>query len=389
MKEQFLDLGMQPIANGFLTKGQIEKEYFFSLRVGFDKETCLVSLMDFVDLDMMFNDDYAYRASMSKTMISHFQKASEVFKDSFSPKTVLEIGSNDGVFIKNFSNETTVAVEPCRNFSNLTNALGYKTYNMFWDKNSADVIKKDSGKKDLVFSANCMCHIPEIDSAFAAVSNILSRKGVFIFEDPSLSDMIERVSYDQIYDEHAHIFSVMALSKILERAGLEIFRVEKLKVHGGSHRIYACHKSMFPVESSVGRVIDFEKNLGLDTIETYTSFAKSVLNSKYSLLEELKAMKRSGKKIISYGATSKSTTIFNYCKIRKDIIDYIVDTTPEKQGKLSPGMHIPIVSPEEGFDESVDIAFLGAWNFSNEIIEKESNFCSRGGKFISHLNNLE
>tara|TARA_R110002126_G_scaffold71913_1_gene179914 strand:+ start:1654 stop:2817 length:1164 start_codon:yes stop_codon:yes gene_type:complete len=385
MKIQFLDLGKQPIANGFLTSKQISKEYFFNLKVGFDKETCLVSLIDFVDLDLMFNDNYAYRSSMSNTMVTHFSKTAKLLKDSFNPDSVLEIGSNDGVFIKNFPKETTAAVEPCKNFSVLTNNLGYKTHNIFWDNNAAELIKKDSGEKDLIFSANCMCHIPEIDEAFLAIANTLSANGVFVFEDPSLSKMIERISYDQIYDEHAHIFSVIALSKVLEKAGLEIFKVESLNVHGGSNRIYACHKSKRRIDASVENAIKYEKELGLNLLETYNNFAKNVLDSKYLLLRQLNQLKKLGKKIVSYGATSKSTTVFNYCKIGPDVIDYIVDTTPEKQEKLSPGMHIPIVSPEIGFDKSVDIAFLGAWNFSKEIRQKECEFLDRGGKFISHI----
>ena len=249
-------------------------------------------------------------------------------------------------------------------------------------------IKNETGKKDLVYSANCMCHIPDIQNAFLGVSNILSDNGVFIFEDPSLYEMIKRVSYDQIYDEHAHIFSILSLSNLLEKAGLEIFKVEKLSVHGGSNRIYAAHKSSREIENSVRDEISLETDMGLDRIETYVTFAKSVERSRRALLDRLTSIKRDGFKIISYGATSKSTTVFNYCKINSDIIDYIVDTTPEKQGKLSPGMHIPIISPEEGFDKSVEFAFLGAWNFSNEIIKKESDFCSRGGKFISHIDGL-
>ena len=388
MKKEFLDLGVQPIANGFLPESNADKEYFFNLKVGFNSENYLVSLMDFVDLDMMFNDSYAYRASMSSTMRSHFKEASNNFKENFSPKDVLEIGSNDGVFIKNFSKENTVAVEPCGNFSKITNNLGYKTYNVFWDMNASNKIKSESGKKDLIFSANCMCHIPDIAGAFGAVANILSADGVFIFEDPSLSEMIKRVSYDQIYDEHAHIFSVLSLSELLGQAGLEIFKVDKLSVHGGSHRIYASHKSKFPVDKSVMDALRFEKEMGLDIMETYRTFARNVESSKERLVNILRSIKDSGKKIVSYGATSKSTTIFNYCKISTNLIDYIVDTTPEKQGKISPGMHIPIVSPDEGFDESVDFAFLGAWNFSDEIIKKEIDFCNRGGKFISHLDGL-
>ena len=202
--------------------------------------------------------------------------------------------------------------------------------------------------------------------------------------------MIERASYDQIYDEHAHIFSVIALKNILEKNNLEIFHVANLSVHGGSNRIYVKHKNnneIFPtidVELNLQR----EKDMGLENYNTYVNFAEKVNQSKIDLIDLLKDLKDQGKKIVSYGATSKSTTVFNYCGISTDYIDYIVDTTPHKQGKLAPGTHIPVLSPEEGFDESVDVAFLGAWNFKKEILNKEADFIKRGGIFVTHVPNV-
>ena len=388
MKKQFLDLGKQPIANGFLTSDDQSDECFFDLKVGFDNETKLVSLMEFVELDKMFNDDYAYRASMSNTMREHFRSASKEFLKQFNPKNVLEIGSNDGVFLKNFSNTNAIAVEPCGNFSKITNEMGYKTYNKFWDLNLAKQILEDDGKRDLIFSANCICHIPELEECFEAISKVLSPEGVFIFEDPSLEKMIERVSYDQIYDEHAHVFSVTALNNILNKFSLSIFKVEELSVHGGSNRIYVCHAGERSIDDSVCNSLDRERLAGLDNFDTYVNFAKEVEASKNNLIETLTKYKQQNKRIVSYGATSKSTTVFNYCDIGIDLIDYIVDTTPSKQGKLSPGKHIPIFSPKK-FDEGVDVAFLGAWNFVDEICKKEKNFLDKGGIFVSHIREVK
>ena len=288
------------------------------------------------------------------------------------------------MFLKNFSKTDTFAVEPCGNFSKITNEMGYKTYNKFWDLNLAKQILSEHGKRDFIFAANCICHIPELEDCFRAVSKLLSPDGVFVFEDPSLEKMIERVSYDQIYDEHAHIFSVIALNNILNKFSLSIFKVEELNVHGGSNRIYVCHSGKRPVDISVQNSLDREYHAGLDNFATYANFAKEVEESKNNLLTTLTKYKQQNKKIISYGATSKSTTVFNYCNIGRDLIDYIVDTTPSKQGKLSPGKHIPIYPPNK-FDENVDVAFLGAWNFVDEIYKKEKRFLDKGGIFVTHI----
>ena len=382
-KQEFLNLGRQPIANRFLNDSNTEDEFFYDLKVGFDPETYLVTQMDYVDGPMMFNDEYSYRGSMSATMRNHFAEFSESVKKRLPlSHKVLEIGSNDGVFIKNWDKETSFAVEPCGNFAKETNDLGYKTYNNFWTKELSNKILVEHGEMELVFSANCMCHIPDLDEAFSAVRNILSINGVFVFEDPSLAEMINVNSYDQIYDEHPHIFSITALSKILERNGLTIVDVENTSVHGGSNRIWTKKTQFANPNKSVQRNLDLEKILGLDKIETMERFARRVVESKDDLRRFLTSCADAGKKVISYGATSKSTTIFNYCKIDTDLIQYITDTTPEKQGKYSPGVHIPIVSPEQGFNNSVDFAFLGAWNFAQEIKNKEKDF---KGRFITHV----
>jgi methylation protein EvaC len=383
-KIKFLDLGKQPIANGFLDSTEdFENEFFYDLSVGYDIDTGLVTQMNYVDKELMFNDSYAYRGSMSKTMRKHFEKVSNRLKKNLdsNPK-VLEIGSNDGVFLKNWCQYSTFAVEPCKNFAEETNNMGYKTYPEFWNMETSNKILKEEYAMDLVFAANCMCHIPDLDEAFSAVSNILTDHGLFVFEDPSLLNMITLNSYDQIYDEHPHIFSVIALEKILNRNNMSIVQVEHVNVHGGSNRIYAKKGFNHDVHESVTASISLEKNIGLDSISVFNEFAYNVSESKKELLELLNRLKEHHAKVISYGATSKSTTVFNYCGVGPDLIEYITDTTPEKQGKYSPGTHIPIISPEEGFDNTVDYAFLGAWNFAEEIQDKEEFFT---GRFITHV----
>jgi|TARA_R110000824_G_scaffold6775_6_gene31319 methylation protein EvaC len=385
MKKEFLDLGKQPIANKFLNKGEFNNEFLFDLKAVFDDETKLVSLKEFVAPEMMFNDEYAYHASMSDTMKTHFKSLSDRLQSEFNPVNVLEIGSNDGIFIRHFNPDTTIAVEPCGNFADMTNDMEYKTYPEFWTTKLSTLIKQEHGTMDLIYAANCICHIHDLDDTFTAVRNLLSEDGIFVFEDPSLLRMMERGSYDQLYDEHAHIFSVTALGNLLEKNGLEIFRVDNLSVHGGSNRIYAGLKSKRITELSVSTNLMDENNFGLDRFETYEVFSDRVKKSKKDLVSMLKSLKLEGKKVIAYGAASKATTVFNYCGIDKSLIAYITDTTPSKVGKYQPGTHIPIISPEEGFGDTVDVAYLGAWNFRTEIMNKEISYLSNGGKFITHV----
>jgi len=383
MRKEFLDLRRQPIANKFLKEDEFKDEFFFDLKVVFDDETKLVSLKEFVKPELMFNEDYAYSTSMSYPMVKHFELTANMLKEEFNPETVLEIGSNDGPFIKNFDTKISICVEPCENFAKKTTDMGYRSYISFWDTDVSHGIKEIHGEMDLVYAANCICHIQNLDECFAAVKNILSENGVFVFEDPSLLRMLERGSYDQIYDEHAHIFSVTALNNILINNGLTIFRVDNLSVHGGSNRIYVARNR--PVEFSVAENKQREYDFGINNFQTYEIFAERVRKSKKDLVELLTKLKGEGKRVVSIGATSKSTTVFNYCDIGESLIECITDTTPDKQGLLAPGSHIPVVDRESVNLNDYDYAFLGAWNFKDVIANKEREFVENGGKFITHV----
>ncbi len=385
MKKQFLDLGKQPIANDFCKEDEYQNKFFYDLKVVFDEDTNLVSLKDFVKPELMFNENYAYNTSMSTPMVNHFREIAQILDEEFKPNTILEIGSNDGPFISNFPTETSYCVEPCDNFAKITGDMGYRTRTEFWSTELSEKVKSECGNIDLIYSANCICHIQDLDDCFSAVANLLSDDGVFVFEDPSLLRMLERGSYDQIYDEHAHVFSVIALDNILRRNGMKVFRVDNLSVHGGSNRIYATHIDNGEVEDSVKNNINEEMVFGVDEFETYQIFAERIEKSKKDLVELLNKLKNEGKKVISIGATSKSTTVFNYCGIGSDLIECITDTTPDKQGTLAPGSYIPVVDRDTVDLNEYDYAFLGAWNFKDLIANKERDFVENGGKFITHV----
>jgi methylation protein EvaC len=390
MKKEFLDLGRQPVANAFLKKEDFDDEFLFDLKVVFNTESKLVSIKKFVDPERIFNENYPYTTSNSFPMVKHFKDTADMLMKEFNPLTVMEIGSNDGSFLKNWANDYTIGVEPCGNFAKVTKDMGYQTYNDFWTTKLSEKIKNDGHVDfDLIYAANCICHIHDLDDTFKAVKNLLSKDGVFVFEDPSLLRILERNSYDQIYDEHPHIFSVTALNNILIDNGLTIFRVDNLSVHGGSNRIYVSHNR--PVESSVRENKQREDDFGLNEFKTYQEFAKRVEESRNDLVELLVKLKNDGKRVMSIGATAKSTTVFNYCGVgaapwQTDLIELITDTTKDKQGMYSPGSHIPVVDRESVNLNDYDYIFLGAWNLKDYIIKNEKKF---NGKFITHVPKVE
>jgi hypothetical protein len=388
MKKKFLNLGKQPLANSFLSsnsKKDLNKEFFYNLCVSFDTLDYLVSITNPVNPKYQYTDKYAHRASESFTMRNAFAKVANNIKKRFKPSIVMEIGSNDGVFIKNFEKKNIIAVEPCKNLANLTKKK-YKTFPNFWNKKLANKIFINSKKADVIFSANTISHIPDLKETFDAIDLSLSKNGILIIEDPSLLSVIKNNSYDQFYDEHVYVFSSIAISNIVKNSNLRLFHAEKIETHGGSMRYYICrNEAKFKITKMLSLIFKEEKNAKLHKFSTYLIFSKKVKESKKKLIKIIKELKSKNKKIISYGATYKSSTVFNYCKIGKNQIDYVTDTTINKQGKYTPGQHIPIISPEKGMNKTVDYAFLGAWNFKKEILKKEKEFIKKGGKFITHV----
>ena len=388
MKKTFLKLGKQPLANSFLpnlSKKLLKREFFYNLNVSFNSKNYLVSVSNPVNPKLQYTDNYAHRASESVTMRNAFKQTARKLKKRFNPKIILEIGSNDGVFIKNFNRKKVIAVEPCKNLANLTK-IRYKTFPNFWDKKLAYKIFKKSKKADLIFSANTISHIPNLNETFQAINYSLSEKGVLIIEDPSLFSVIKNNSYDQFYDEHVYVFSTLSISKVVEEFDLRLFHAEHIQTHGGSMRYYICKKdAIYRKSKKLISILKSERNNKLHKYITFKKFSIRVQKSKKALKKIFKKLKNKGNKITSYGATYKSTTVFNYCNIDSKLIDYVTDTTLNKQGRFTPGMHIPIISPEKGMNESVNYAFLGAWNFKKEIFRKEKILLNKGLRFISHV----
>ena len=389
MNKVFLNLGRQPLANSFLKdikEKTLRNEFFYNLKICFNTKNYLVSIKRPVNPKKQYTDKYAHRASESKTMRLAFKDVAKKLFKRFRPKSIMEIGSNDGVFLKNFNKKSVIAVEPCKNLARITKKL-FKTYDEFWNlRLSNKLLKEKKGEIDLIFSANTISHIPNLEETFKGISKILSKNGVLVIEDPSLLKVLKNNSYDQFYDEHVYVFSSLSMKNIVKKFGLRLFDIEHLSTHGGSNRYYICKENgKYKSSSRLKKALKDEISHKLHKIESYFKFSKRVNLSRKKLFNLMKRLKKKKKKIISYGATYKSTTVFNYCKINSKIIDYVTDTTFNKQGKFTPGSHIKIISPKIGINKTVDFAFLGAWNFKKEIFIKEKNFLNKGGRFITHV----
>ena len=390
MIKTFLNLGVQPLANQYLKKSKIlseKKGELYKLKVCFDTKSKLVSISKKIPVRKMFNSTYPYKSSMSKTMLKSFKNLAKKIKKRFKPKLFLEIGSNDGALIKNFNLKNTICVEPCSNLANITKKRGYITYAKYWNYSLSKTIKKKFNNIDVIYAANTLTHIANLNDVFKSISNILSKNGVLIIEDPSLLECIKKTSYDQFYNEHIYVFSALAVSNEIDKFGLELFDIEKINTHGGSLRFFIKRKNnkYLKISKNVTSQINTEIKFGLNKFSTYKRFASKTLDSRRKLIFLLNKIKKQKKTIVGYGATAKATTVLNYCNIDENIIDYFVDTTPDKINKFMPGKKIIIKKYHKNIYLNIDYFLLGAWNFKKEIFNKEKKFIKNGGKFIVHV----
>ena len=322
-------------------------------------------------------------------MFPHFVNYYHWIKKNYlnGKSNIIEIGSNDGTFLKNFlnSNIDIVGFEPTENTALEAKKKGVKTINSFFSQKNISELKDFLDNTDLICGANVICHIPDLTDTIKAVDKLLNKKGVFIFEEPYLGSMFKKTSYDQIYDEHIFIFSATSIQKIFNIFDFELIDLIPQITHGGSMRYVLARKKQRDVNSIVKKILNDEKKMNLDNLQSCINFKKNCEISKNNLKEKIKYLKSKGKKICGYAATSKSTTVLNYCKIGAESIEFICDTTKEKIGKYSPGMHIPIVSMDHFYKKKPDVAFLFAWNHKEEIFNKEKNFTKNKGEWISHV----
>jgi SAM-dependent methyltransferase len=325
--------------------------------------------------------------SASKPIVDHFKKyAQDVYQEFLQEDNsfVVEIGSNDGSLLKEFKKLGTsiLGIEPATNLSELANQSNVTTKNTFFSSEvSKEIIK--SRDVSVVIANNVIAHIENLQDLMNGIKILIGNNGVFIFEVPYLVDLIENLEFDTIYHEHLSYFSILPLLKLVKQFGLEIFDIKKQLVHGGTLRIFVSQKDNYPINNSVNVFLNEEHKLGLDKIEFYHKFSTNVEELKKNLLTLLTQLKKENKSLLGYGAPAKGNVLLNYCGINTNFLDCIIDTTPLKQGKYTPGMHIPIIPPKNL--KNTDVALLLAWNYESEILLKENIFRKNGGKFLIPL----
>jgi len=390
----FVDFGDMPIANAFATKEQMIDEYTFPMKVGFCENCHMVQLVEQPARERMFHENYAFFSSTSNYMREHFKRfATSVTELQGLNETsfVVEVGCNDGIMLENFVTEDIpcLGIEPSQNVGQVAKEKGIEVISEFFDQPLAEQIIQSHQKADAILSANVMCHIPYIHSIYDGVKSLLKEEGVFIFEDPYLGEVIEKTSFDQIYDEHVFLFSAHSVSYLADVHDLELIDAEPQITHGGSMRYTIGHKGAKPVSSRVINLMQQEKELGLDKLEAYQGFADSVDKIKTDLIELLTRLKNEGKKVVAYGATSKSTTVNNYFGITSELVECIYDNTPIKQNKVSPGAHIPVLPYEQFRSSNPDYVLLFAWNHAKEIMEKEKEYMGSKRHWITYIHSVK
>ena len=384
----FMSFGKMPIANGFLKKKDFKKEFFFKMEVGFSKKLSLFQLNDHPKPNLMFNKNYPFFTGSSKGMINHFKEYSNWIKKKYSKnrKNLIEIGSNDGTFLNNFNKSkfNTLGIEPSSNVAKISKKKGINTINNFFSFHTVKKLKKLKNNTDIICAANVICHVPDLVSLIKGIDFLLNKDGLFIFEEPYLGSMYEKTSYDQIYDEHIFMFSATSIKKIFEMFDFDLIDVLPQKTHGGSLRYVVGRAGIHKIKKSVFTTLNYEKKKNIDTLKGCINFKKKCEISKKKLKQKIESIKKKGKNSAGYAATSKSTTILNYCGINHRHIDFICDTTPNKINSFTPGTHIPVV-PVDYFKKNIpDYTFLFAWNHKKEIFLKEKKILKKT-KWFAHV----
>lgn len=388
--EEFFDLGRQPLSDRFLKPGGTDGEFFYRLAVGQCRSCSMVQLIEEVPRDLMFHQDYPYHSSGSSVMREHFAGVALGFlateltgPDPF----VVEIGCNDGIMLRTIQEAGVrhLGFEPSVGVAEVARKQGVRVRTEFFEKATAATVREAEGPADVIYAANTMCHIPYLGSVFQGADALLGPNGVVVFEDPYLGDIVDKTSFDQIYDEHFYLFSAGSVAAMAERFGFELADVERLPVHGGEVRYTLARKGARTPSEAVGKLLAEEREQGLTDLATLRGFAANVGRIRDDLVDLLTRLRSEGRSVVGYGATAKSATVMNFCGIGPDLVSFVCDTTPSKQGRLTPGKHIPVRPAAAFSDPYPDYALLFAWNHAEEIMAKEQEFRQAGGRWIRYV----
>ncbi|WP_300464817.1 class I SAM-dependent methyltransferase [Desulfobacula sp.] len=392
----FIDLVNSPPSNSFLLNDQLmEPEIFYPVKLFVCHHCHLVQIDEYKKSADIFNQAYAYFSSFSKTWLAHANAYVEMItarlglgKDSF----VMEIASNDGYLLQYFKGRgiPCLGIEPSKNTAQAARAKGIESITEFFGVELARTLVQKGVKPDLLLGNNVLAHVPDLGDFVAGMKLVLAEQGVITMEFPHLLQLVENNQFDTIYHEHYSYLSFHTVQEIFKKQGLTLFDVQEIPTHGGSLRIFARHAQdeSKPILSSVKALHAREAAAGMMEMPFYTGFQQKADQVKYGLLEFLIHQKRAGKKVAAYGAAAKGNTLLNYCGIKKDLICFVVDASPHKQGKYLPGSHIPVVAEEVIQSETPDYILILPWNIKDEIIEQLGYIGEWGGRFVTAVPEL-
>jgi SAM-dependent methyltransferase len=387
LADPFLDLGVQPLANAFLRPDQAAgSEPRFPLAVAYCARCHLVQLTETAPPAMLF-ETYLYFTSYSDHFLAHARAMAAALSERFAlgpRRRVLEIASNDGYLLQFFLERgiPVLGVEPARNVAAVASQRGIPTLNRFFDREAVNEIIGSFGQADVIIGNNVLAHVPTINTLLAAVGACLAPGGAVVFEFPYLGDLLDRTAFDTIYHEHAFYYSLAAIDALAVRAGLEIFDVQRQPVHGGSLRVFLQRPGSRPVASAVERFHADESAAGLTSAARYTGFSRDVARLCTDLVGLLRRLRDEGRRLAAYGAPAKGTVLLNACGIGTDLLDFTVDRSPHKHGRLVPGVRLPIRPVEDLVREMPDVTLLLPWNLADEIVDQQAEYLRKGGAFV-------
>jgi hypothetical protein len=389
LEHVFLDLGFAPPSNAYLNAGDLKRpELYYPLKIDVCDRCWLVQTEDYARADELFAPDYAYFSSTSSSWLAHAARYVEDITrrlaldcDSF----VIEVASNDGYLLKNFvaAGIPCLGIEPTEGTADAAEKLGIPVVREFFTESLGRRLAEEGRQADLIVGNNVYAHVPDINDFTSGLQAALKPGGTITLEFPHLMRLIERTQFDTVYHEHFSYLSLYTVSRIFAHAGLRVFDVEELPTHGGSLRVYGCHREDSRSEAKAAvRVLAEEERQGLRTLDTYQNFQRRANEIKDGLLTFLIEQRRAGKKVAAYGAAAKGNTLLNYAGVKPDLLPVVCDAAPSKQGKYLPGSHIPILPPAALRTWQPDIVLILPWNIAREVVEEHGYVREWGGKFV-------
>jgi SAM-dependent methyltransferase len=382
---RFLSLGPTPLTDAYVSPERTtEQEARYPLDVAFCPDCTLVQIPAVVPPEAVF-ERYSYYSSFSDTLLAHSKEhARELIKErGLGPDDlVMELASNDGYLLRYFVEVgiPVLGIDPARGPADAAEAIGVPTLREFFGVELAARLRSDGRIPDVIIANNVLAHVPDLNGFVEGIAAILAVDGVCDIEVPYLRELIDRLEFDTIYHEHLCYFSVTALDALFARHGLSITGVRLLPIHGGSIRVTVGRNRKRG--ASVQRFLDEEAAREMDRFEHYVGFADRVARAQGSLLSMLHRLHAEGKTIAAYGAAAKGTILLNSSGIRSDVIAFVADKSPYKQGMLMPGVGIPIVPPGRILEDMPEYVLLLAWNLKEEVLREQRSYLEAGGTFI-------